>query len=204
MSIRAVIFDLVEVISRHQRTADLDAGGLPALPRDARQRLFRDHPVFKASLIGQATMEEARDAVIGDLAHRLGLTGDQVAALRRVQLLPEMWDQELLAFIRGLRSQYKTALLTDAWLSTRADIQPRLGDDTFDVIVISAEEGVAKPDPEIYRRTLVRLGVAAEEAIFVDDWLPNVEGAAALGIHAIQFESSQQAMVDIQLLLRAA
>lgn len=204
MSIRAAVFDLVGVISRHQHTANEGLAALSALPREMRQRLFRDHPVYKASLIGRATMEEARDAVVRDLSRRLGLTEDQAAALRRVDLIPETWDQELLAFVRGLRPRYRTALLTDAWLDTRPIIEAHVGDDTFDVIVISAEEGVAKPDAEVFRRTLARLGVAAEEAVFVDDWPPNVAGAAALGIRAILFESGQQAMEDIRRLLRGA
>jgi putative hydrolase of the HAD superfamily len=43
-----------------------------------------------------------------------------------------------------------------------------------------------KPDPEIYRLTCSRLGVAPERCLFIDDLLCNVEAAGALGMQTIQ------------------
>jgi len=74
----------------------------------------------------------------------------------------------------------------------------------FRDIVVSGDEQLLKPDPAIYRLALDRFGLRAEEAVFVDDALPNVEGAAALGIHAIQFvgaEPLRQALVQLGLLV---
>lgn len=59
----------------------------------------------------------------------------------------------------------------------------------FDVRVWSFQLGLAKPDPAIYRHTLAELGVQPEETLFIDDKLPNVEAARALGMKAIQFFS---------------
>ena len=63
----------------------------------------------------------------------------------------------------------------------------------FDVTIFSAEVGLVKPDARIYRLTLEKLGVEPEEAVFVDDFIENVEGAQAVGMKAIHFKSSQQA-----------
>ena len=52
----------------------------------------------------------------------------------------------------------------------------------FDVLVWSFQLGIAKPDPAIYRHTLAELGVQPEETLFIDDKLPNIEAAQALGI----------------------
>jgi 2-haloacid dehalogenase len=57
----------------------------------------------------------------------------------------------------------------------------------FRDVVVSGDEGLLKPDPEIYRRCLARNGLAAAGSIFVDDSPKNVEGARAVGIDAIQF-----------------
>lgn len=59
-------------------------------------------------------------------------------------------------------------------------------DRTFSVVVSSGTEGVAKPDPEIFRRALTRLKVAAHEAFYVGD-LPHVDAKAAssAGLHAL-------------------
>ena len=57
----------------------------------------------------------------------------------------------------------------------------------FDAVVLSAKEGVHKPDPRIYRRALERLGVEAGEAIFVGDGeAGELPGAEAVGMRAVQ------------------
>lgn len=53
----------------------------------------------------------------------------------------------------------------------------------FDAFAFSCDEGRTKPDPEIYRRALARLGVEPSEALFVGDSIPNdVRAPAALGM----------------------
>jgi HAD superfamily hydrolase (TIGR01509 family) len=61
--------------------------------------------------------------------------------------------------------------------------------DAFDLLIVSAEEGIMKPEPEIYQRTLTRLGRSAEETIFVDDSYPNVLAAQELGMQSIHFNA---------------
>jgi putative hydrolase of the HAD superfamily len=57
----------------------------------------------------------------------------------------------------------------------------------FDAVLVSAKEGVAKPDPRIYRLALERLGVAAHEAIFVGDGdAGELPGAEGVGMRAVQ------------------
>ena len=59
-------------------------------------------------------------------------------------------------------------------------------DRSFDTILVSGEEGVRKPDAEIFRRALARLGVAAHEAMFVGDHpIADVEGAHRAGLLAV-------------------
>jgi 2-haloacid dehalogenase len=75
--------------------------------------------------------------------------------------------------------------------------------DRFRDIVVSGDEKMMKPDAAIYRLALDRFGLRAEEAVFVDDNLDNVAGAAALGIHAIHFISEpplRAELVDLGLL----
>jgi FMN phosphatase YigB (HAD superfamily) len=57
-----------------------------------------------------------------------------------------------------------------------------------------------KPDPAIYEHTLKGLDVSAAEALFLDDRIPNVEAARALGIHAIQFRSIAELKADLEAL----
>ena len=67
----------------------------------------------------------------------------------------------------------------------------------FDGIVVSGEERVVKPHPEIYRRLLSRYAIDPAAAVFIDDNRGNVDAAAALGIHAIHFQSPDQLRAEL-------
>jgi len=111
-------------------------------------------------------------------------------------------DEELMTLIRGARPRLKTGLISNAWDGLRETLHTRVPiADAFDVMVISAEEKIAKPDPRIYRRTLERLDVQAAEAIFLDDLGPNIDAANALGMIGVHFRSTEQAQRDIRALL---
>jgi putative hydrolase of the HAD superfamily len=60
-------------------------------------------------------------------------------------------------------------------------------DELFDAQFYSCEIGLAKPDPAYFRHVLETLGVRAEDALFLDDTLGNVESAARLGLRAELF-----------------
>jgi 2-haloacid dehalogenase len=75
--------------------------------------------------------------------------------------------------------------------------------DRFRDVVVSGDEKLTKPDAAIYRLALDRFGLRPEEAVFIDDSLPNVEGARAVGIHAIHFSDAaalRAELVDLGLL----
>lgn len=70
--------------------------------------------------------------------------------------------------------------------------------DTFVDIVVSAHEGIIKPDPAIYNLLLQRNQLSAEECVFIDDSERNVAGAAAVGIDAIHFKDPEQLRQDLR------
>ena len=65
----------------------------------------------------------------------------------------------------------------------------------FEGIIVSGSEKTRKPFKEIYQLTLDRFHISAENSIFIDDNLRNIEAAEALGINGIHFESSN-ALLD--------
>jgi putative hydrolase of the HAD superfamily len=92
--------------------------------------------------------------------------------------------------------------LSNAWDDLRQMIEDVLQiEDAFDRLVISAEIGLVKPDLDIYRWVLDELGVMPSKAVFVDDFLHNIEGAQAAGMYAIHFRSSELALQELQTLL---
>ena len=68
----------------------------------------------------------------------------------------------------------------------------------FDGIVVSGDERLLKPEPEIYRLLLDRYGLKAEDCIFIDDSRANVEGARAVGMHAIHFTEPMDLAVALR------
>jgi len=62
----------------------------------------------------------------------------------------------------------------------------------FDLIVVSGEVKLIKPDPRIFTLLLERSGWRAEECVFIDDNETNVRAAHALGFHGIRFENAEQ------------
>jgi 2-haloacid dehalogenase len=63
---------------------------------------------------------------------------------------------------------------------------------SFDGIVVSAHEGIAKPDPEIFRRLLDRFGLHAATTLMIDDTQANLDAAAELGMQTLRFESAER------------
>jgi len=74
-------------------------------------------------------------------------------------------------------------------------------DEIFEVVVDSAFVGTRKPEPRIYELTLERLGVDAGTALFIDDIEINCDAARELGMRAVWFESSAQAIADTEAAL---
>ena len=68
----------------------------------------------------------------------------------------------------------------------------------FEGIVVSGIEKTRKPFNDIYELTLNRYDITAENAIFIDDNLRNIEAANYLGINGIQFKTPQQLIEDLK------
>lgn len=67
--------------------------------------------------------------------------------------------------------------------------------------ILSYAEKVVKPNPEIYQILMERYGLKADECVFLDDSLPNVEGAKAVGMHAIWFQTKEQAEAELKTMV---
>jgi len=111
-------------------------------------------------------------------------------------------DGALIEYIRSLREGYKIGLLSNAFDDLREYVTTVWKfADAFDDLLISAEVGLVKPDPAIYRLALQRLAVQADRAVFIDDMRANVEGARRVGLQAIHFNNPAQAQAELKNLI---
>lgn len=199
-TIRAVIFDFGGVL---MRTGSLEPRRRLAeqfgLSLDELYRLVFDGDGSREAQLGSIDPDQ-RWAQIGQSV-RLSSRDEQIA-FHQAMFATDVLDGELLDYIRSLRPRLKTALLSNASLRLVTVLRDDLHiEDCFDVIVISAQVGLMKPDPAIYRLTLERLGVEPQEAVFLDDVLDNVEAASSLGIHTVHFVGREEAVCELEELL---
>ena len=68
----------------------------------------------------------------------------------------------------------------------------------FDGAIVSGDERLLKPQPEIYNLLLSRYGLTAGDCIFIDDSRDNVEGARAVGMHAIHFAEPMDLAAELR------
>lgn len=100
-------------------------------------------------------------------------------------------NTELLDYARSLRRGTRVAVVANAGPAARWAFEAVVGvRDIADVIVVSEEVGLEKPDPAIYRLAADRLGVSPSACAFVDDLQENVDGARRLGIAAFLYENN--------------
>ena len=68
----------------------------------------------------------------------------------------------------------------------------------FKAILVSGIEKMKKPDREIFELMLTRYQIKASETVFIDDSLRNIEGAKAVGLQTIHFQSSNQLAEELK------
>lgn len=135
-------------------------------------------------------------------AAQLGLPESEGLALRQEFFAGDVIDNELLEYIRQLHRHYKTGIISNAMDDTRSLALNEWGfEGVFDSLVFSADIGVMKPDSRIYQRSLQQLSVQPQAAVFIDDFMDNVRGAQAVGMHGIHFSSPDQVKGELEELL---
>jgi len=89
--------------------------------------------------------------------------------------------------LRILSGKYKIGIIANQSLGTEERLRMRGILEFIDLVIASAEEGVAKPDPKIFRIALERAGCVAENTVMVGDRLDNdIAPAKRLGMKTIR------------------
>jgi FMN phosphatase YigB (HAD superfamily) len=187
MPIKVVMFDvggvLVRTENQNPRKAWEEKLGLPG---GELSRL-----VFDNELAMQATLGHATEDLVWDWVRKeLHLTTSDLNRLKIDFWAGDVLDLKLIEYLKRLRPQVTTALLSNAWTGARQLFVEKFHLDlAVDIIFISAELKLAKPSPEIYQVVIEKLGVKPEEIVFVDDFIANINAARVTGINAIHFKS---------------
>lgn len=197
MTIRAIFFDIGGIffnesdrapVKAWEKRLDLQAGQLV--------EIVLNNSIAKQATLGNATVEE----IWNEVAKQLSLSKSEIQQLKIDMWSGWIWDTNLLSDIRILKSNYKLGTISDAWPGAREGMIEYINNGIFDVSVFSYEEGLEKPDPQIFHRALSRLEVIPQEAIFLDDKLKNIQGAQAIGmagVHVIDPKKQVREVINI-------
>jgi putative hydrolase of the HAD superfamily len=180
---------------------------------NAMQRIYeRDgvHPLYeleKGHVTEALFLDTLRAELVVELGHDPELHGFKEIYFEALKPNEPMIDAMRAAKAGGMRM----ALLTNNVREWEPLWRPMLPvDEIFELVVDSAFVGMRKPEPEIYRLTLERLRAHDPDALgdlefsecaFVDDVEVNCTAARELGIHAIRFEDSDQAIGELRAAL---
>ena len=175
------------------------------IPRDFIRTINATNPEtnawaqFESSQISLEAFDQAFAAESSAAGHRIG--GSEVVALLSGDIRPRM-----VAALEHCKAHYSVACITN---NVKSGEGPGMARDEnkaaavqsvmalFDLVVESSVEGIRKPNPRIYQLTCERLGVAPEQAVFLDDLGINLKPARALGMRTIKVLSEDQAIDDL-------
>lgn len=164
-----------------------------------------DHPWHRLER-GEISFADAQNA-IGDLSESRGLIRlDPIVALADI-VVDRSVREFMVEAVRELRGR---GLLTGVITNNIAEFGETWRsmipvDELFDDIVDSSAVGVRKPGSAIYELACERLSVQPGEAVFIDDYQGNVDGAAAIGMRAVccgyTAESTEAALDELLALV---
>ena len=168
------------------------------LAEDSVRRLFRNDPEALADLreLETGRIEEAQFE--RRFAERLGLEDatDLIESMFR-GMKP---SEPMVAAVRAARAgRIRTGLVSNSWSTAHYD--RALLSELFDTVVISAEVGLHKPQPEIYLLAAERVGAPPEDCVFVDDLRENCQGAEAVGMTALLHRDPEATIARLEELL---
>ena len=207
----AAIFDFGGVLTtsirasftEFERQLNLDDGTLIDAFRHEAENGEPDFFLLEKGLITEAEFYQRMLQNLRDFTGKdIRFPGDPVE-VRRMLFGSIKRNDEMIAAAVRIGAHYKTAILTNnvkEWTDWREWVEAHI----FDLIVDSSHEGMRKPEPEIYRLTCARLGVDPDRAAFVDDIPMNVEGASAVGLHAIAFTTTDEVIEQLRPLFPRA
>ncbi|MFD6276602.1 HAD-IA family hydrolase [Streptomyces sp. NPDC060209] len=195
----AVLCDLDNVVRFYDVTHLAALERAAGLPEGTTEDIAYAPEVDLPLLLGRITLEEWVEAITLGLAGRVGAAKARELG-RALAGAPFRADGKLVALLHRIRARVPLVLVTNATLRLDEDLAALGLTGLAHHVVSSAVEGVAKPDPAIYRIAAARAGVPMDRCLFVDDSRENVDAAVALGMTGVHFREPADLHVPFGLI----
>lgn len=147
---------------------------------------YREHHDEAADAAGVEDLRDRCAAVLGEALGPIGLDAHELRAAMLEALVFRPYP-EVPAVLAALRDAGCVLVVVSNWDYSLLEVLDRTGlAGLVDGVVISALEGVSKPDARIFERGLAVAGAAAQDAVHVGDDLDvDVAGALAAGVRPV-------------------
>lgn len=202
--VRAVLFDLDDTLFDHRHCSRSALAGVRRMHAcfDAvdDSRLEAAHAgileeLHLEVLAGRLDLDAARIERFRRLYERVGIAADDDLSVRTAHAYRDHYIEArapvegAIPLLKAVGRHAQVVVVSNNLLKEQQAKMRDCGLDRYvDVLVVSEEAGVAKPDPGIFAMALDRAGVRAEEAVMIgDSWVNDIEGACHAGIPAIWF-----------------
>ena len=199
-----MLFDLDDTLFDHQHGARAALESVRSRHECFRCRPFEEIERAHAALLeelhvevlaGRLDIDAARIRRFRQLFLAAGVTAsdtlvrDAAAQYRRAYVDSRRTVSGAAALLTRVRAGAAVVIVSNNILEEQQNQLQQCGLDTLvDALVVSAEEGISKPDPAIFLRALARVGCAPGAAVMVgDSWAADVAGARAAGVRAVWF-----------------
>ena len=189
---------LTTSVTRSFRAFCTEMGLPPELAKEAFVEAYHHHegtsPVHQVET-GEITVEEFGVGLAEVLSRRSGVEVPAEGLVAKLFARMDL-DEEMFAAVGAARrAGIHTGLLSNSW-GTDAYPHERF-DEVFDVVVISGDVGLRKPDPAIFTLAAEKMGVAPTDCVFVDDLDKNLHVAESLGMVAILHRSTAETIAQL-------
>lgn len=204
MAIKTILFDFGGVLYKMPDPKGIDKWtGLLGIEKTPEliEMLSNPHEseLVKDICLGKISEEQVWEMIQSKWSINSGLIG----WIRRNFLSKRSLNRQMVRFMGDLTEDYQLGILSNAGDQARSLMTDVLNLNRFvDKIIISAEEGVIKPDEEIYEIAMDRLGTKPDQTLFIDDYFDNVQVAERLGMKAVHFTENQLAIGKIREILQ--
>jgi HAD superfamily hydrolase (TIGR01549 family) len=202
--VNAVLFDLDDTLFDHRLCAHTALSELHAGHEEFRDRPYPEFERLHASFLeelhrrvmtGELPLEEARQERFRRLFAAVGAKPDDEVIVKAAESYREGYRRirkpitGAAALLEAVRAKARVAIVSNNLLEEQQEKLRHCALDGYvDVLVVSEEAGVSKPDPRIFEITLERLGCRNDEVVMVgDSWPADIAGAIAAGIRPIWF-----------------
>lgn len=191
---KAIIFDYGGVLANQPSIQQFSEEYAPRLGKDPREL----RTVIHENSVKAKVNEISSKSFWENISTYLGI---ECEVFRKDFTDGYMFRPEVLDLVKSLKKEYMLGLLSnhiEDWLEEI--IREHNLDDVFDVIVASYQSRLEKPGIGIYKEIVEKLGVDANECIYIDDLEQNLPPAQELGMTTILFRDLEQLKRDLSTL----